>query len=323
MKIPEQSVSALMKFGYSERESQFLYVVATFSGNFLRRHFTEFIGASGPGWPEAEFLKKGTSMGHLREIAYKRSTQHRFHLSARSVYRAIDKENSANRKEAGDSRSILKLKFLSFVLDNFNEDYLEEEADKVRFFTEQRSISRDLLPSKTYENRHGSEATVRCFVDKFPLSIANDSNDLAVPTFTYFEDEYEKVTSFPAHLNWYKPLLLALKGQFKLIYVADTAKHFGRAEKQFEAVLSNPHRPHPPALLNYFRLRQLWENKKISQLSDQDLATLNQSEKKFSRPEHEQLYQQWVRGELPSTCPPAERSTHEVHGMLETYLLNV
>jgi hypothetical protein len=291
MKIPEQPVAALMKFGYSERESQFLYVVATFSGNFLRRHFTEFIGASGPGWPEAEFLKKGTSMGHLREIPYKRSTQHRFHLSARSVYRAIDKENSANRKEAGNSRSILKLKFLSFVLDNFNEEYLEEEADKVRFFTEQRSISRDLLPSKIYENRHGTQATVRYFV--------------------------------PAHLNWYKPLLFALKGEYKLIYVADDAKHFERAEKQFEVVLSNPHRPHPPALLNYFRLRQLWENKKISQLSDQDLAMLNRAEKTFSRPEHETLYQQWIRGGPPSMKPQAEPRTAGLHGTFETYLLNV
>jgi hypothetical protein len=323
MKIPEQPVAALMKFGYSERESQFLYVVATFSGNFLRRHFTEFIGASGPGWPEAEFLKKGISMGHLRETPYKRSTQRRFHLSARSIYRAIDKENSANRKEAGDSRSILKLKFLSFVLDNFNEDYLEEETDKVRFFTEQRSIGRDVLPSKIYENRHGTQATVRYFVDKFPLFIANDGNASAIPTFTYFEDEYENVTSFPAHLNWYKPLLFALKGQYKLIYVADDAKHFGRVEKQFEVVLSNPHRPHPPALLNYFRLRQLWENKKISQLSDQDLATLNRAEKTFSRPEHETLYQQWLRSGLPSTKPQAEPSTAGLHGTLETYLLNV
>jgi hypothetical protein len=323
MKIPEQPVATLMKFGYSERESQFLYVVATFSGNFLRRHFTEFIGASGPGWPEAEFLKKGISMGHLREIPYKRNTQHRFHLSARSVYRAIDKENSANRKEVGDSRSILKLKFLSFVLDNFNEDYLEEEADKICFFTEQKGVNRDLLPSKIYENRHGTQVTARYFVDKFPLFIENDGSASAIPTFTYFEDEYENVTSFPAHLNWYKPLLFALKGQYKLIYVADNAKHFGRVEKQFEAVLSNPHRPHPPALLNYFRLRQLWENKKISQLSDQDLATLNQSEKKFSRPEHEQLYQQWIRGILPGMNRQTEKITAEPHGMLETYLLNV
>lgn len=323
MKFPEQSINALIKFGYTERESQFLYLVATFSGNFVRRHFTDFIGAAGPGWPEAEFLKKVIQRKHVHEIPYRRSTFRRFHLAARSVYEAIDKGNSSNRKPASDFRAVLKMKMLSFVLDNFNEDYLEEEADKVAFFTEQQGISRQLLPRKNYESQRRTEHTVRYFVDKFPLFISADSRPQPIAVFTYFEEEVERLTGFPAHLNWYKPLLFSLQGQYKFIYVADTPKNFHRAEKQFEAVLANPHQAPSPALLNYFRLKRLWDERKLSQLTDSDLAALNQAEKKFSQPEHEQLYRQWVTRDQPAAHPEAERSIAPRLGTFETYLLNI
>ena len=323
MKFPEQSIAALMKFGYAERESQFLYLVATFSGNFLRRHFTDFIGAAGPGWPEAEFLKKAIQRKHVRETAYKRSTFRRFHLAARSLYEAIGKGNSSNRKPASDFRAVLKMKMLSFVLDNFNEDYLEEEADKTAFFTEHRGISRNLLPRKHYENQHGTDHTVRYFVDKFPLFISTDAGPNPIPVFTYFEEENERLTGFAAHLNWYKPLLFALHGKYKFIYVADTPKNFHRAEKQFEAVLASPHQVPRPALLNYFRLRKLWDEKKLSQLTDRDLAALNQAEKKFSQPEHEQLYREWMTRDHLAARPEAGRNTGQQPGAFETYLLNV
>jgi hypothetical protein len=321
MKIPDQSVSALMKFGYTERESQFLYVVATFSGNFLRRQFSEFAGAA-RGGTDHDFLQKAIRNRHVREIPYKRSSYRRYHLCARSIYGAVDKENSSNRKESSDSRTILKLKILDFILDNFSEDYLEEEADKTHFFTEQRNISGDLLPAKVYENSQGTQATVRYFVDKFPLFVSNDSETAAIPVFTYFEDEYERVTSFAAHLNWYKPLLHAMNGQYKFIYVADSPNNFNRAEKQFQAVLSSPyHQMYSPALLTYFRLRKLWEEKKLSQLSDKDLADLNRAEKKFSRPEHEKLYQQWTSGDLLLPLSTSAPDSTEP-GMFETYLLS-
>jgi hypothetical protein len=322
MKIPDPSVSALMKFGYTERESQFLYIVATFSGNFLRRQFSEFAGAA-RGGTDHDFLQKAISNRHVREIPYKRSSYRRYHLCARSIYGTIDKENSSNRKESSDSRAILKLKILDFILDNFNEDYLEEEADKVRFFTEQKNIGFDLLPAKIYESSQGTQATVRYFVDKFPLFVSNDNGTATIPVFAYFEDEYERVTSFAAHLNWYKPLLHALNGQYKFIYVADMVKNFNRAEKQFQAVLSSPHcQTHSPALLSYFRLRKLWEDKKLSQLSDKDLANLNRAEKKFAQPEHERLYQQWIKGELLPPISTSSTSNAEL-GMFETYLLSI
>lgn len=323
MTFPDDSIAALMRLGYTERESQFLYIVATFSGIFLRRQFTQFLGNAGQGGREADFLKKAVSQGHIRELSHKQDNYLRYHIAARLIYRLIDKENSANRKQPGEPRANVKLRMLDFVLDNSNEDYLEEEADKTRFFTEHRSISRELLPATTYQNQHGTETTVRYFVDKFPLFLSTDDGPAPIPVFTYFPEEDERLTNFPTHLNRYKPLFLSLKGQYKLVYVADTTKHFDRAEKQFTAVLSNPHQTYSPVILKYFRLRKLWEDNKLSQLSPQDLAELNQAEKKFSKPEHQKLYERWTKGEpppMPSAGPPI---TNPELGLFETYFLNV
>jgi hypothetical protein len=323
MTFRDHSIDVLIRLGYTERESQFLYLVATFSGIFLRRQFTQFLGNAGRGGREAEFLKKAISDGHIRELPHKQDNYRRYHLSARSIYRLIAKENSANRKEAGEIRANVKLRILEFVLDNFNEDYLEEEPDKTRFFTEHRGIGHELLPAKTYPSLRGAQSTARYFVDKFPLFISTDAGTTLMPVFTYFPEEDERLTNFPTHLNWYKPLFLSLKGQYKLIYVADTAQHFDRAAKQFTAVLSNPHQTHSPALLKYFRLRKLWEDNKLSQLSARDLAELNQAEKNFSRPDHEKLYQQWTRGEPPPTALSRQPESHQALGQFETYFLNI
>jgi hypothetical protein len=208
---------------------------------------------------------------------------------------------------------------LDFVLDNPDEEYLEEETDKIQFFTEQRSISRDLLPTRTYEAKHGPQNTVRFFVDKSPMFL-----DGSRPVFTYFENEYESPTSFPAHLEWYRPLLKALEGQYKFIYVGSLEKNFGRAQSQFRAVLTGQSQVHNPGLLSYFRLRKLWEAKDLEKLSPKDYATLNQAEKRFSGPEHEQLYQLWLKNES-SALNQLSASQHPAQscGMFETCLITV
>lgn len=321
MNIPEHAVMALIKFGYTERESQFLYVVATFSGNFLRRHFTEFTGNAGHGRPEDDFLRKATSSGHVREIPFRRGNYRRYHLCSRAVYGAIGKENSSHRKEARSTKAILKLRILDFVLDNLNEDYLEEETDKVEFFAGRKNISRDRLPSRTYDARHGSDSTTRFFVDKFPLSLAHlNAGSGPVPVFTYFENEYESTTSFASHLSWYKPLLDSLSGQYRFIYVAPKMDNFARAEAQFQVVLSNSH--HPPALLSYFKLRKSWEANEIRHFTDKEIDSLNEGRKKFSRPEHQELYQQWLNGQPPNAKQILATQTAIIpDGMFETYLL--
>lgn len=313
-----------MKLGYTEREAQFLYVVATFSGNFLRRHFNLFTQTA-RGKADDDFIKKAAASGHVRELPFKQNNYCRYHLCARPIYAAIDKENSSHRKEARPVKAIQKLRILDFVLDNFNEDYLEEERDKVQFFTDQKSIGRDLLPVRTYESEHGPRQTLRYFVDKSPMFLDGPENGSGpTPVFTYFENEYESPTSFPAHLDWYKPLMKALDGHYRFIYVASLLKNFDRAETQFHAVLTGKSQVYNPRLLRYFKLRKLWEAKALDKLSAKDYADLNQGEKRFAGPDYEQRYQSWHRADASGPTQVSESAiVPQECGTFETYLLNV
>ena len=47
MNIPIDRIDALSTFGYTEREAEFLYMVATFSGFFVQRQFASYLGING------------------------------------------------------------------------------------------------------------------------------------------------------------------------------------------------------------------------------------------------------------------------------------
>jgi len=325
MNIPDQHVQALMRFGYTERESRFLYLVATFSGHFLRSHFEDFLDLT-HGRPANDFIDKAIARKHIRAFPYLNLTRtcSRYHLFSRPIYAAIGKENSANRKPGRDAKANLKLRILSFVLDNLGETYLEEEQDKFNFFTVSKGLGPALLPAKVYKGaRNPAESTTRYFVDKFLVftSPSEDGPDV-VPTFTYFEEDQESLTSFPTHLQWYKPLLKALESRYNFIYVADEPTNFLRAQRQFAAILADGNgQPYFPSMLTYFRLRQLWEAKKYERLADKDYVALNRGEKKFSTPAYETLYRKWLRGEsIPANEPTVYKETHnEVCPKLQTF----
>ena len=301
MNIQNEQLQELTKLGYTERESAFLYTVATFSGHFLRKQFERFLAVS-HGQPAHDFIQKCIQQDHVHEVPYMQSNHRRYHLFSRVIYRAIGKENSANRKAGSECKANSKLRVLEFVLSHFKYEYLEEESDKVAFFTTRKNIGIDVLPVKVFDGKVPGQNTTRYFIDKFPILLGESKSDRElIPAFTYFEHEYASLDNFAAHLRSYKPLLDALDGRYRFIYVAEHNKHFDRAQKLFHSVLSSPaSQPFFPLMLAYFRLRRLWEEKRLDQLSDQDYVTLNRGEKRFAAPEYQALYQQWQAGELES-----------------------
>jgi hypothetical protein len=79
----------------------------------------------------------------------------------------MEKDNLRNRRRHSFEFVRTRLLLLDFILANQGLAYFESEQDKVRFFSETMSISKELLPAKVYEGRPGSQPTVRYFVDKF------------------------------------------------------------------------------------------------------------------------------------------------------------
>ena len=176
MNIRNEHLQELTKLGYSERESAFLYTVATFSGYFLRKQFEKFIGVS-HGRPAHDFIEKCIQQDHVHELPYVQSNHRRYHLFSRVVYRAIGKENSANRKAGSECKANSKLRVLEFVLSHFKYEYLEEEPDKVEFFTKQKNIGIDALPVKVFDGKVPGQNTTRYFIDKFPILLGESKSD--------------------------------------------------------------------------------------------------------------------------------------------------
>ena len=301
MNIKNEHIQELVRLGYTERESSFLYVVATFSGHFLRRQFESFTGTP-HGGPSRDFIEKSIQQNHVHEIPYKQSNHRRYHLFSRIVYRAIDKENSAHRKPGLEAKANSKLRVLEFVLSHFKYEYLEEESDKVQFFTTRKNIPMDVLPVTIFGGKTPGNNTARYFIDKFPILLGESSNDGdLIPAFTFFEHDNASLDHFRGHLSAYKPLLHALDGRYRFIYVAEQPTRFEHALKIFQSVLSGPASPsYYPLMLAYFRLKRLWDEKRLDQLTDRDYVTLNRGERRFAQPEYQALYQQWLAGGLNS-----------------------
>jgi hypothetical protein len=172
MKFPAESITALKQFGYTEREAEFLYLVAVHSGFFLQRQFTQFVGVAGRG-PATYFIKKASQNQHVREHLPERGTQKIYHLFSRTVYAALGKENSRHRRPGRYGlldKAPVRLLGLDFVLANLSREYLEEEADKVGYLTRERQISQDVLPARIFHGDDRSE-TRRYFFENFPIFI--------------------------------------------------------------------------------------------------------------------------------------------------------
>ena len=163
MKIKTEDMSILKSFGYTEREAEFLYLVAIHSGYFTQRQFTEF-GSIKPGGIVTGFTNKLVARGHANDHRYQNNA-HVFHLNYKRMYSAIDREDFRNRRAHAFEHMKSRLAVLDFVLGHLEHDYLEGEAEKVQYFEEKFQIQRKDMPGRTYRGANKVPHTIRHFVD--------------------------------------------------------------------------------------------------------------------------------------------------------------
>ena len=294
MNISTQQLEALRRYGYTDRESQFLYLVATHSGFFLQRQYAEFLDISGRG-RVSDFISKATANKHVKEYFYQARKLHIYHLFSRPVYAALGKEDSGNRKPGryqGAVKAYAKLLILDFVLANPGYQYLEEEPDKIHFFTTQKGISQKFLPVRVFEGRNGS-TTSRYFIDKFPICFSPPSG---LVHFTYIEDASGNLAAFTRHLQQYHSLMCALRGEFRLVYVAYSSRNFALAEKLFFNHFSQGDtRVERSRLERYFWLREMAEARRFKELTHRDIFDWQTGLRRYTAPQHETEYQFWKK----------------------------
>lgn len=281
----------LRLLGYSLKESEFLFLVATHSGYFTIRQFKSFLRTESGSVSHA-FVRKLLALKHATFRAY-RSGGRVYHLFARKLYQAIERENLRTRKKHELEYVKTRLVALDFVLAHSEYHYLETEAEKLEFFARDYSLGREILPVKLYRARNSADVTPRYFVDRFPIFV-NIHSAPALTTFTYIDAGAITTESFVTHLKAYFPLFRALP-TLELIYIAPTPRLFETAKAEFNRIIYGRHQ-HAKSLplLDYFRLRKAWDGKE--RVASADVVLLKEAQSRYSSNGTEELYKKWLSG---------------------------
>jgi hypothetical protein len=230
MMLTYDAISELRKFGYTEREAAFVYLVGIHSGYFLRRQFRAFLKRE-DGAMIQSFLRKSVALDHIDPIEYAQG-RHIYHLRSRPVYRTLGQENSQARRIKADREIKSRLMQLDYVLEHLGQRFLETEEKKLSFFRDKLGLSLELLPQIVRE-RDAADTLVRHFPSRFPVVLAQQSDGAASAiTFSYIDDGQRTVSHFVRWLTQYQMLLNSLHIA-EIVYVADAPRNFPRAEHEF------------------------------------------------------------------------------------------
>jgi hypothetical protein len=289
MTLDYDPITSLESIGYLEREAAFLYLVAVHSGYFLRRQYNSFVGRD-RGTALDRLLRKAERHNHIQVIECGRGW-HIYHLKSKTLYAAVNRPHSQNRRIKGDAHIKLRLMVLDFVLAHLSANILEEEAGRVDFFTTQCGVRPELLP-RSYTGR------LMYFPDGFPILVSNTG----IPHFTFFDEGQATATRFERYLTQYQPLFAAL-GEFELIYVSDSESNSARAKAAFRRFLPAD-RLHGVTSLTPMGVEHFLEYLDASQRYDarggitsaRDLEVLREGERIYDSLEHRALQAAWNNG---------------------------
>lgn len=313
MNYPAARLAKIERLGYTAVESRFLYLVAVLSGYFLRRQFLAFVGTES-GKRDQAFLDKAQANRHVRPETHATESSKRYHLYARAFYDAIEHADSSHRRRGSATRAAIKLLGLDLAIAHPGARYLETEQEKVAFFAE-HGVPVHRMPVRRYL-AEGEAPTERYFVDRFPIFFA--SADDPVVTFAYPHAGTFAVGAFATYLEHYRALLTTLERPWRVLFVSDTDADFARARVIFEAALVRDEDP-DRQILEYFRVRHLWEQGRRAELTVSDLVTRGEGAQRYGSPHHEALYGAWLRDGKPASLQSVR--PRELAGKFATYLV--
>jgi hypothetical protein len=267
------------------------------------RYFTarQFLACTGAHWGKrtATFWSKIERLKHARTEHFPKSGVFH-HLFSRRLYRRINRKNLRNRR-AHEIHSIKRrLAILDFVIANQQYEYLETEPKKVSYFCEKLTIDPRYLPARLYLGRKTPTASIRHFVDKFPMFFATPS---PVVTFTYVHNEGTTgLSDFVEHLKTYPPLFRHLS-QSALLYVARDSLQFPSATEIFDSLVKIPFESDiAQDLLRYFCVRKLWDERHCGEVTEAELIYRNKVRERFKGETFDELYRNWKNGRICSAA---------------------
>jgi hypothetical protein len=310
MTAHEQRCAAVEAFGYTPRQAEFLVRVALHGGYFLRRHYLAFTGLA-HGQASVRFLARATDRGHVRAFPI-RGLGRVYHLFARPLYAAIGEEHNRNRRLVETGAVMRKLMTLDFVLSRPEGQFFATEEDKVALLT-QLGVWQELWPAKRYAPRRGRGPIVtRYFVDKMPwLRLPDDTRLL----FVYVDSE-STLAGLETFLAQYGRLLTVVP--CGVIYVGTSAWPAAIRRAMDRGLRRAGRLPSfgRSAFLEYCRLRQLVEAKRLEGVSLTEIQSFRGLREEFARAAFDDLYHRWCEGGAVAI----EKAAGDSHTRLECEL---
>jgi hypothetical protein len=298
MKIKSEAISILKRFGYTEREAGFLYLVANHSGYFTQRQFAKF-GSMNSGGMVTAFTNKLVARGHASLHRYQNNA-HVFHFHYKGMYSAIDREDLRNRRAHAFESMKSRLAILDFVVQHLDHHYLENEAEKVQYFEERFQIRRKDMPGRTYRGTQQDPDTIWHFVDKFPHFLDATQNEDPRITLTFIDPGTGNFNAFKTHLETYSLFLRPIP-RFTFLFANPDVRTFTTAEKIFRDVMDTSSTKLSVQVSRYFKLRTDWEAKRYGLFNNPDLVYLKLAKKRFSDETYERTFAEWKAGCLTET----------------------
>jgi hypothetical protein len=298
-------------YGYTERAARFLWLVAHFSGTFIRHQFIQFLGTS-DGHPTQTMIDRGVDQTHLRGYAIQDADPRiiRYHLYNKPFYRNLGQPNSNYRRDT-QSTELLRIRLfaLDYVLANLDNTYLLTEPAKTEYFTQTLGIASDLLPGRTYGHPTTKDQTFVPFVDKAPIFI----DESGTIHFAYIDDKTLTSSYFETHLDQYSALLSALTTPWSLTLVCWEPTKVDSYRKEFERRFLDSSRKSAPArpdskLIRYFELTTAVEEKRLGDIGKDGILERIALAKVYDTPANKIRYADWKTGKEPviqSTTPSA------------------
>jgi hypothetical protein len=229
-----------------------------------------------------------------RRFTYRRDCGYLYHLSARSIYRAIHQEENRNRRHTSPALIARKLMVLDYVLGHLERDWYATEQDKVALFAARFAVPMSELPHRIYTAKDGlAGPTIRYFVHKLPIYLHGE------PPVVHFVHLVIDNTgrAFEQFLVDHARLFARLPAWAVDAVGAGAVDGLSACQHVFTSFVADRARPTPTELMDwqwFFQTRQLVEAGQLGGLSVADINRFRDARATFSTPAMASLYARWL-----------------------------
>jgi len=199
---PEERVSAVAEFGFTERQARFLAAVMLHGGVCVPRQYATFAGIA-YGHKVNLFFAKLVRLGFATVCDCRHNRGRLYHLLHTGLYRAIGEPDSRFRRPVSAARVLERLMMVDGVVAYPELDWLGAEQERVDFFAKTvPSVPPERLPHVTVG---GCSHHLRRFPERLPIGIESSGRVVFFYLVTPSIDE-----RFHAFLHGHGALLQAL-----------------------------------------------------------------------------------------------------------------